>query len=292
MIKIITDSTSDITKEYAQANNVTVVPLNVNFGSESYKDGIDMTAEEFYKRLADSEKLPTTSQPSPEEFMVHFEKAKQNGEEVVGIFISESLSGTCQSAQIAKDELDYDGIYIVDSKTVTIAAGLLVKRAVELAKTGISAKELAQDLENAREHLHIFAIIDNLTNLRKGGRLSGAAALAGGLLGIKPVVGINREMRTEEGHNGKLEIASKARGLPGAYVAVFKLIEKVGGINEDLPVEVGYAGDKDGVQPFVRYVEQNLHLNKPQLGAIGAVVGTHSGAGACGIAFFDKGLDK
>ncbi len=290
MVKIITDSTSDITMEYALENNVAVVPLNVNFGSNQYKDGVELSAENFYKKLAESDKLPTTSQPSPEEFLVHFEEAKQKGEEVVCILISSQLSGTCQSAQIAKDELDSDNIYIVDSKNVTIAEGLLVKRAVGLAKDGKTAKEIAQDIENAREHLHIFAIIDDLTNLRKGGRLSGAAAFAGGLLGIKPVVGINREMRTPEGHNGKLEIASKARGLPGAYVAVFKHIEKVGGINEDLPTIVGYAGDENSAHPFMHYLENNLKLSKPEIGAIGAVVGTHSGPGACGIAFFDKGL--
>ena len=128
-----------------------------------------------------------------------------------------------------------------------------------------------------RENLHLFALVDTLKYLHKGGRLPTAAAIAGGLLGIKPVIGLQNE---------KLGMADKARGLPGAYVAIFKQIDKVGGIDEEWPVCVGYTGKKQGVEPFMRYVTNNLHLQKPLLFPIGPVIGTHAGPGACGIAFF------
>ncbi len=292
MIKILTDSTSDISKEYAKENDIAVVPLRVNFKEEQYLDGIDLTPEEFIVKLEKSDKLPTTSQPSPEDFIKHFEKAKENGDTLICLFISKALSGTNQSARIAKDEVGHEDIYIIDSKNVAMALGLLVKYAVELVKSGkFTAQEIADELKIAREHLHLYAIVNDLTYLRKGGRLSGAAAFAGGLLGIKPVVGINGVDQKEEGHNGKLELKGKARGLPGAYVTIFKFIEKTGGINKAMGIEVGYTGDKSKSEPFVRYISQNLKMDKPDLGPIGAVVGTHAGPGACGIAFFDSKLN-
>ncbi len=290
MIKILTDSTSDIDRKFAADNDVAIVPLNVNFDGDIYLDGEDLTAKEFFVKLANSDKLPTTSQPTPQQFMPYFETAKQNGDSVVCILLSSALSGTVQSAELAKAEVDYDGIYIIDSKNATMAQVLLVYRALDLVKAGKSAQEIADDLTVAREHLHLFAIIDDLTYLRKGGRLSTVAAFAGGLLGIKPVVGINAQPIEEkvENHDGTLSLASKARGLPGAYVNVFKLIGQVGGINENLPVVVGGSGDKKSYEPFIRYVTQNLKLAKPTVGEIGAVIGTHAGPGAAGIGFFDN----
>lgn len=287
MIRILTDSTSDFPALEAEKLGVAVVPLQVNFGDEHYRDGIDLTAELFYEKLAAAEKLPTTSQPSPALFLTHFEMAKRAGDTVICILLSAGLSGTCQSAQIAKEEAEYDDIYIVDSKNATLAASLLVRRALQHAAEGMSAAQIVADLEHAREHLHLMAVVDDLKYLRKGGRLSGAAAIAGGLLGIKPVVAINYGEKKAEGHDGKIGLAGKARGMPGAYVAIFKLIEAVGGIDENWPIVVGYTGKRGGVEPFVRYVTQNLHLQKPLVCPIGAVIGTHAGPGACGIAFFD-----
>ncbi|MEG2393402.1 MAG: DegV family protein [Ruthenibacterium sp.] len=287
MIRILTDSTADIFPQQAAQLGVLVVPLQVNFGSEHFRDGIELTPEAFYEKLQHAEKLPTTSQPSPELFQTHFEAAQRDGDTLICILISASLSGTCQSAQIAKDEIGYDNIYIVDSKSATLAESLLVHRALQRITEGFSAGEIVADLETAREHLRLLAVVDDLTYLRKGGRLSSAAAFAGGLLGIKPVVALNYGERKPGGHDGKLGLAGKARGMPGAYVAIFKMIASAGGIDETWPVAVGYTGNRHGVEPFVRYVTQNLHLQKPTVNPIGAVIGTHAGPGACGIAFFD-----
>ncbi len=124
----------------------------------------------------------------------------------------------------------------------------------------------------------MYAVVDTLKYLHKGGRLSGAVAIAGGLLGIKPVLSLDAR--------GKLGMVDKARGMPGAYVAIFKGIDRCGGIDEAWPVVVGYSGSPKGVGPFACYVTQNLHLQKPMVQAIGTVIGTHAGPGACGIAFF------
>lgn len=277
MIRILTDSTVDLLPEDVSTLGVRVVPLAVHFGDEHYEDGVDLGHEQFYEMLEQSHKLPTTSQPSPERFMTEFERARDDGDDLICILLSSTLSGTFQSAQIAAEEVGYDRIFLVDSHTVSLAAQLLVRRAAARITQGWSAEEIVKDLTDAREHLHIFAIVDTLKYLHKGGRLPTAAAIAGGLLGIKPVIGVQ---------NGKVGLADKARGLPGAYVAIFKQIQKAGGVDETWPVMVGYTGKRHGVEPFMRYATQNLGLNEPLVRPIGAVVGTHAGPGAAGIAFF------
>lgn len=276
MIRILADSTADFSAEDVRSLGLRVVPLLVNFGEDHYRDGIDLMPLEFYEKLATADKLPTTSQPSPELFQQEFEEARAAGDDVVCVLLSSALSGTYQSAQIALEEVGYDRVFLVDSGSATLGEQVLVRRAVQRLQQGFSAQEIAADLEAARERLHVFALVDTLKYLHKGGRLPTAVALAGGLLGIKPVIGLR---------DGKLGIADKARGLPGAYVAIFKLINKVGGIDEEAPVLVGYTGRPQGVEPFLRYVTQNLHLEEPLLRAIGPVIGTHAGPGAAGIAF-------
>lgn len=277
MIRILTDSTADLLPEDLHSLSVRVVPLEVHFGDEHYEDGVDLGHEQFYEMLEQAHKLPSTSQPSPERFMAEFENARDAGDDVICILLSSTLSGTYQSAQIAAEEVGYDRIFLVDSHTASLAAQLLVRRACQRVSEGWTAEEIVDDLLEAREHLHIFAIVDTLKYLHKGGRLPTAAAIAGGLLGIKPVIGVQ---------NGKVGLADKARGLPGAYVAIFKQIQKVGGVDEAWPVMVGYTGKRHGVDPFIRYTTQNLHLSEPIVRPIGAVVGTHAGPGAAGIAFF------
>ena len=277
MIRILTDSTVDLLPKDVSALGVRVVPLAVHFGDEHYEDGVDLGHEQFYEMLEQSHKLPTTSQPSPERFITEFERARDDGDDLICILLSSTLSGTFQSAQIAAEEVGYDRIFLVDSHTVSLAAQLLVRRAAARVAEGWSAEDIVDDLVSAREHLHIFAIVDTLKYLHKGGRLPTAAAIAGGLLGIKPVIGVQ---------NGKVGLADKARGLPGAYVAIFKQIQKAGGVDETWPVMVGYTGKRHGVEPFMRYATQNLGLNEPLVRPIGAVVGTHAGPGAAGIAFF------
>ena len=278
--KIITDSTIDMDHKMIEELGLTVVPLRFTIDGKTYKDKADlsdMPTETFYAKLREG-KMSTTSQINADEFTRVFEPVLQGGEDVLYIAFSSGLSGTCQSAEIAKEEAEYDNIYIVDSRSATLGLQLLVRRAVQRVAEGFSAMDIVADLETARTHLRLYAVVDTLKYLHKGGRLSGAVAIAGGLLGIKPVLSLDAR--------GKLGMVDKARGMPGAYVAIFKGIDRCGGIDEAWPVVVGYSGSPKGVGPFACYVTQNLHLQKPMVQAIGTVIGTHAGPGACGIAFF------
>ena len=282
MIRILTDSASDILPAEAEQLGVTVIPLNVTLEDGTFmRDGVDMTPSAYYEILAGCRKLPTTSQPSPELFENFFLEAAAAGDEVIGIFLSHALSGTYQCAKLAADMANVDNVLFVDSGHVCLSEALLVRLAVQLRDSGKTAGQIAAILEHAKEHLHLVAAIDDLKYLRKGGRLPAAVAVAGGMLGIKPLITIQ---------DGKVAMAGKARGLPGAYVALFKKVEEMGGINPAFPALAGYTVSPREVTPIQTYLRDNLQQEDLLVRQIGCVIGTHAGPGAFGIAFFDKTL--
>ena len=282
MIRILTDSASDILPAEAEQLGVTVIPLNVTLeDGPILRDGVDMTPSAYYEILAGCRKLPTTSQPSPELFENFFLEAAAAGDEVIGIFLSHALSGTYQCAKLAADMANVDNVLFVDSGHVCLSEALLVRLAVQLRDSGKTAGQIAAILEHAKEHLHLVAAIDDLKYLRKGGRLPAAVAVAGGLLGIKPLITIQ---------DGTVAMAGTARGLPGASVALFKKIEELGGINPAFPALAGYTVSPREVAPIQTYLRDNLQQEDLLVRQIGCVIGTHAGPGAFGIAFFDKTL--
>ena len=282
MIRILTDSASDILPAEAKQLDVTVIPLNVTLEDGTVlRDGVDMTPSAYYEILAGCRKLPTTSQPSPELFENFFLEAAAAGDEVIGIFLSHALSGTYQCAKLAADMANVDNVLFVDSGHVCLSEALLVRLAVQLRDSGKTAGQIAAILEHAKEHLHLVAAIDDLKYLRKGGRLPAAVAVAGGMLGIKPLITIQ---------DGKVAMAGKARGLPGAYVALFKKVEEMGGISPAFPALAGYTVSPREVTPIQTYLRDNLQQEDLLVRQIGCVIGTHAGPGAFGIAFFDKAL--
>ena len=249
MIRILTDSASDILPAEAEQLGVTVIPLNVTLEDGTVlRDGIDKTPSEYYALLKECHKLPTTSQPSPELFERFYQDAAAAGDEVLGIFLSHELSGTWQCARLAADLVNVDNVLFVDSANVCLGEGLLVRLAVQLRAAGKTLVQIATDLEHAKEHLHLVAAIDDLKYLRKGGRLPAAVAVAGGMLGIKPLITIKE---------GKVAMAGKARGLPGAYVALFKKVEELGGISAAVPALAGYTLSAREVQPIQTYLQDN-----------------------------------
>ena len=281
MIRILTDSSSDLTPAEAEQLNVAVVPLSVTFeDGTTYRDQLDLTPDEFYAELSICTKLPTTSQPSPEAFMPFFEEAKAAGDVTIAVLISSDLSGTIQSARIAAQTVEYYDLLIVDSRSTALGLQLLVRLALELRDKGYSPAEIMNVLEEERNNVRLVAVVDDLKYLRKGGRLPAAAAFAGALMGIKPVVTLL---------DGKVGLAGKARGLPGAYVAMMKLVDEQGGLDADRPYLVGYTGHRGGAAPIQRYLVNTMGVDAaPEPIHIGTVVGTHAGPGASGIAFFAK----
>lgn len=276
-VNIIVDSTADITEEVKE--RLTVIPLTLRFGDEEYIDGITIQKKEFYQKLIESDVLPKTSQATPADFGDVFEKIAAAGESAVVITLSSKLSGTWQSAMIAAREYE-DSIYVVDSRNVAIGSAILAKLALQLADEGMGAKEIAERLETEREKICLIAMLDTLEYLKKGGRISAAAAFAGGVLSIKPVVCIR---------DGEIVILGKARGSKQGNNLLVSEIRKTGGIDFTKPILLGYTGLDDTL--LQKYIEDSKALwedgtSSLETTMIGSVIGTHAGPGAVAVAFF------
>ncbi|WP_417094066.1 DegV family protein [Intestinimonas timonensis] len=278
MVRIVTDSTCDLSPERQKALGVEVVPLSVHFGEESFLDGIDLSNEEFYARLREAETLPTTAQVNPEEFISRFQAHMAAGDQVVGIFLASQLSGTCQSAMIARDMVDEDNIFVLDSTTVTFGLGLLVEMAARLRDQGLDARTIAQKVEALAKRLRFYAVVSTLKYLKMGGRISGTAAVVGGMLGITPILNIR---------DGVVEAAAKSRGRKGAFQWMEKQLQAEPA-DLSLPVSFGNADSPDIMAECEAALAASVPGAEVLESSIGSVVGTHAGPGCTGIAYFVK----
>lgn len=280
MIKIITDSTADIDLDYAKELNIDIIPLKVIIDGKEYKDRIDLQPQQFYDLLASSEVLPTTSQPSPQEFLNLYEEAKKAGDSVIVMTLSSTISGTYQSANIAKDLAEYDDIYVIDSLATTQMLRLLVLKAVRLRDSGADVKDIVNILEDYKHKIRIVAFVDTLEYLYKGGRLSKTAATAGTLLKFKPIIGLRE---------GNLEMFAKARGTQKATSKIIDLIHEDGEIDFDEPICIGYTGHDDGLDKFEQTLRDEFGFGEVLSWLLYVlIIGTHAGPGARLIAYISK----
>lgn len=278
-VKIIVDSTADLSKNLE--DKVITVPITICFGNTEYIDGVDISNHEFYEKLIENDVLPTTSQPSPDKFQQVFEEIKANGDTAVVITISSKLSGTFQSANIAREGFE-DCVYIVDSGTVAIGSGILVDYAFRLVEEGKTAEEIYTELIDVRENIYLVALLDTLEYLKKGGRISSATAFAGTLLSIKPVINVV---------DGVINTLGKARGSKQGNNLLVKEIEAAGGVDFDMPLLLGYTGLTDIL--LKKYIEDSAYLWEESVSSlntniIGSAIGVHAGPGAVAVAFFKK----
>lgn len=274
-VRIVIDSTADTTP--AVREKCAVVPLSVLFGDEQFADGVTLTAEDFYKKLAEGKVHPTTSQPNPALFAQAYEEAIEAGQDVVVLTISSKISGTYQSACIAA--MDYPGrVHVVDTRNVAIGAGILAQYALELAEKGMPAADIAAELTAQRERIRLVAVVDTLEYLKRGGRVSPTVAFAGELLSIKPIIAIE---------NGEVAVIGKVRGSKQANAFLNKDV-LTRGVDRKLPILLGYSGlSRDMLD---KYRADSTHLWTPDQNStvIGAAIGVHAGPGAVAVAFFQE----
>ena len=278
-VRIIIDSTADVAENLRA--RFTVLPLTLRFGDEEYQDGVTITSREFYEKLVESDVMPTTSQATPYQFAEAFRAAVEAGDDVVAITVSSKLSGTWQSAMMAAEEFP-GKVFVVDSRSVAIGSGILAEYALELMEQGLEARELAERLTEARERVHVLAMVNTLEYLKRGGRISKSVAFAGELLSIKPVIAIR---------DGEVAIIGKARGSRAANNLLVKEIENAGGVDFFKPVMLGYTGMSDAM--LHKYIRDSAflwedHLDQLRTTIVGSVIGTHAGPGAVAVAFFRR----
>jgi len=274
--RIIVDSTSDLMPEIRE--QVHVVPLTLRFGEEEFIDGVTIDHKTFYEKLVETDVFPSTSQAVPSAFEVEYDKARKAGESAVVITLASKLSGTYQSAVLAAE--DYENIYVVDSTSVAIGGGILVELALRYLAEGMSAKEIAERLDEEKKKIVVVALVDTLEYLKKGGRISKTVAFAGSVLNIKPVISLT---------DGVINILGKARGSKMGNNLLMQEIEKAGGVDFDKPVLLGYTGLSDAL--LQKYIVDSKAiwekgLTKVRYTTIGSTIGTHVGPGAVAVAFF------
>ena len=280
-VRIITDSACDLSQEYASSRGITVIPLKVRFGDEEFLDGVTISPDTFYERLEKKDMVPKNSQITPYDYSGYFEETVRAGDSAVYIAMSAGVSGSWANACLSAAE--YPGkIFVVDSRQFCISEGILAEEAARLRDQGKSAEEIASELEQLKDRVHVLSIFDTLEYLKLGGRLSSAAAWVGGMLSIKPVITIRK---------GVVEVIGKARGSKKANNMLVEFIEQVGGVDYDMPYCLGYTGFSEEV--LIKYVDDNAARYKEAIKDIpivpvGATVGTYAGPGAVALAFFNK----
>ena len=276
MIKIITDSASDILQEQAKKLGISVLPMKIIFSDGEYLDGITLLHQQFYEKIRDLNEIPKTSQINIYDFSQEFEKYKDD--EVIVITMSSKLSGTYQSALLASEE--FENIHVIDSGNVTVGEQILVLLAIDCINKGMDVNSIVKLLNEEKQKICAIGILDTLDFLKKGGRISSAQAIVGSLLSIKPVCGIK---------DGAVIIHGKARGYKNAYNIVNNVINSEGGINLNRPFLMSYSGFN--VELANKFITNNKELFLDKLDdinikTIGATIGTHIGPDTVILAFF------
>ena len=275
-VRIVTDSSSDLTDDEVAAHGIEVVPLSIRFGDEEFEDRTDLTVEAFYEKLAAASVLPETAAPAPGKFEAAFRRqAAAGADAVVCINLSSGLSATMQSAQNAaiamKGELD---VRVLDSRSITSGLGTQVVLAAEAAAAGASADDVVALVEQLVARTHVVGALDTLDNLKKGGRIGGAQALLGSLLSIKPIVDIS---------TGEVEEAGKARTRRKALEVLRDKVVEHGAV-EHLCVTHGLAPEVD---EMLDLLGARYERDKIRVGHIGPVIGTHGGPRVMGVTWLD-----
>lgn len=276
MLRIMVDSASDFLPGDELIDFF--IPVSVSIDGKEYRDGVDLDKDSFYKLLCSANEFPRTSQPSPEIFFQHFLNVQKAGDELIYFPLSSALSGTCQSARIAKEMCGYEGIYIVDSLCATHLIAYLVQQARKLQELGLPTAEIVKSCEDLKGRLRIYAGVDELEYLRRGGRLSGAAAAVGTLAGIKPILSINA--------SGCISAVGKAMGFRRALQT---LTDKVShhDIDINFPVRTLYSFGVENCSALEQALAAR-DIKVESRAQVGSTIGAHVGPGLYGIIFVEK----
>lgn len=275
-IKIITDSTCDLPSDIVIKHDIEKLPLLVNIGDETYADGVDLNLNLLMSKMKETEEFPTTTQINPQRFFDTYKKYLDEGYKIVSIHLSSNMSGTYQSACIAKDMLETKDVIVIDSRNVTCGLGLLVIKACKLRDEGLNIYEIEEKIKEVIPHVKSSLVFGSLDNLVKGGRLSKTAGVIGNLLGIKLVLDVS---------DGEMNVREKVRGSKKAVRKAVDYI-KERGVKKDEECILIKTGDEE-LEELIR--PQFAELRKEFIEAnVGCVVGVHSGPTASGVFFIEE----
>ena len=277
MIRILVDTSSDYTVEEVRAKGMELAPLHITIGEADYRDGYDLSKDKFYELLTEGEELPKTSQPTPQDFVDIFEDVEEKGDELICILLSSRLSGTFQSATLAKNIVDYDHIHLVDSLGATHMIRLMADHAQELISEGKNAEEIVAALEEMKSKIKVLAVVDTLEYLCKGGRVSKATAAIGEMAKVKPMITVAE---------GEVAVIGKSLGKNKAISSLLKAFEECE-VDEKFPIYSVSTLGTENCEAFEKRFTDAGYSFKERI-QIGATIGTHVGPGVFGIIFVQK----
>lgn len=276
MVKIITDSSADFEQAELKENMVECIPLSVSFGAEEYKDNVNLTKSEFFNKLKNSTEVAKTSQPSLHDIVEKLEYAEHSKDGGVAIFMSSKISGTANTAVTAAEMTGCKNVYIVDSLTASAGQKLLVEYAVKLRRQGKTALEIYKEIENIKQKVTLFACLDTLEYLHQGGRITSAKSVLGSVAHIKPVIRLS---------GGEVELLAKSFSIKRGIKSLAERLEREE-LNPEFPVYVMYSDNQSLAKDLAVDIKKHLPtMASVKTVQIGAVIGSHIGTNACGIAF-------
>ena len=280
MVRIVTDSAADFSPAELEQKKIICIPLKVLFGGEEYEENINLSKDQFYEKLLVSEGFPKTSQAAPAVLAGLFEDAKAAGDEIIYFTLSSALSGTWQSAMFIKEDMGYDKAYVVDSRNATGGQRMLVEHAVRLRDQGKCAAEIVDEVEALRERIVLYACINTLEYLYRGGRISHLSYALGTLAQIKPIIHVD--------HMGRVDIPAKAMGMRKGMEHLCKQADAKNP-DPDFPLYVMYTNDRSVAETLaVRLAEHGQAVHPDNIIQVGAAIGSHVGPAACGLVYVGK----
>lgn len=273
---IVTDGASSLTPAQGTQYGLSVAPVYVNFGEKTYLSGVNLDAKEFYNLLRASKSLPTTAQPTAQDFIDIYTKLAEEAEEIVTVAISHHMSATLQSALMANEQFTKIPVHVIDSESVTMGLGIMAIAAARAAAEGKSAQEVVQLVERIKQNLNIFFTVETLEYLHKGGRIGGATAFLGSALNIKPVLYVK---------DGRIEPLERVRTRKRAIARLLELVEEKVGAKET-HFAILHCDAEEEAREFCEQLKTKFNCAELDVFEAGPVIGTHAGPGTVGVAFY------
>jgi DegV family protein with EDD domain len=272
-IRIVTDSTADIPISLREELGIEMVPLKIHIGDETYLDGVTLKSEQFYEKQAAASTFPSTSQPSPVEFLEMYKKLAEAEPdvEIISIHLSSALSGTYQSAVLACSMLEEQvKVHLIDSKSASYGIGILALEAAKAARVGKSVEQITEHLHKLRDSIRIYFLVDTLEYLQKGGRIGKASALFGSLLNIKPILTVDKD--------GEVSALDKVRGQKKAMGRIMELLEK-DFAGKSIHVHVAHSNSLEAAEQLDAQIQERFDVKSMDYLVLGPVIGAHTGTG-------------
>lgn len=277
MVRILTDSAADLTQDFIDSNGIGVVPLSIIFGEEVFEDGINISKEEFYNKLLTSEYHPSTSHPMPIKYEHYFREALISGEEVIHLAISSKISGCFGSSTMAANNINDPRLFVYDTKSVSLGTGLLVMKAVELAKRGLGAKEIIDNLDEMQPDIISYIAVGKVKYLHKSGRMTMSKKILVDILDIKPILSVR--------NTGIVEVIG---GIRGEKKALKHIVEKVAAVCTDFrdtTLAIVYTGDIKLAGELRALLTEKAQIGQVVIAEGSPVIGAHVGPGCAGFFF-------